>query len=105
MPDENIIKQAFHYEPESMMFNSSGKHDWLQFGSDFVFNVDEKAQIKKYVAGIKEAKIKQERKMRQELDLRIMGLKANERDFQSFGKALIDRIRFYIRAYYGRLRR
>ena len=43
--------------------------------------------------------------MRRELDLRIMALKGGEQEFQAFGKALIERIRFYIKAYYGRLDR
>ena len=34
-----------------------------------------------------------------------MSLKGNEREYQVFGKALIDRLRFYIKAYYGKLDR
>ena len=39
-----------------------------------------------FVKSIKQAKIEQERKMRQELDLRLMAVRGNDREFQAFGK-------------------
>ena len=37
--------------------------------------------------------------------MRLMAVRGNDREFQAFGKQLIERIRFYIRAYHGRLTR
>ena len=105
MPDRNIVNAAFKANPRSMEFRIDESHNWNRFGMDFVFHIDDKETINEYVLGIKQAKIDQERKMRRELDLRVMALKINDQEFQAFGKALLERIRFYIKAYYGRLDR
>lgn len=96
---------AFKVEIDSMEFRQNEHHNWDRFSKEFVFLVDEKKRIKEYVLGIKNAKLEQERKMRKELDLRLMSLKSQDREFHIFGKALLERIRFYIKAYYGKLTR
>ena len=55
--------------------------NWNRFGLDFVFHIEDKETINEYVLGIKQAKIDQERKMRRELDLRVMALKINDQEF------------------------
>lgn len=105
LPDKSIVMRAFRASPKYMEFRNDESHNWGRFGADFIFHVEDKETISEFVRGIKFAKVEQERKMRQDLDLRIMSLKGSEREYQVFGKALIDRVRFYIKAYYGKLDR
>ena len=58
-----------------------------------------KKKIKKFIEVMHEAKIETERKMRYELDYKILRMRT-ERLNQALGSDFIKRIRFFIRKYY-----
>ena len=86
MPDRKIVSEAFKVEVGSMEFRKSDHHNWDRFSKEFVFHVDERQRAVDFVKRIKQAKIEQERKMRHELDLRMLAVRGNDREFQAFGK-------------------
>ena len=49
MPDKSIVMAAFKATPKSMEFRQDESHNWLRFGQDFVFHVDDKEAINEYV--------------------------------------------------------
>ena len=59
-----------------------------------------KKKIKKFIEVMHEAKIETERKMRYELDYKILRMRT-ERLNQALGSDFIKRIRYFIKKYYG----
>ena len=94
------IKSAYLYDMskvDRMYFrdNDNSEVNWQIVANDFVLQND-KLKIKKFIHVVHEVKVEVERKMKFDLDTKILNMRS-ERLYQAFGKKFIARIRSYIR--------
>ena len=84
---------------DAMDFEYENLQDWEFFQNRIVFNREQNQKIKEFIENTQRAKVMAERKMRFDLDQKILQLR-NERLKQSLGKDFIQRLRHYIKGYY-----
>lgn len=100
-PDTNIVKRAYKYDTslvDGMNFKDDFSHNWGVITQDFVIG-NSNHRIKEFLSIVHAAKIETERKMRFQLDLKILNSR-NSRLTQVLGKEFIQRIRYYIKRLY-----
>ena len=73
--------------------------NWGELANDYVLDMTNK-RIKYFLKNTHTAKVETERKMRQELDKRILSMRTEKLN-QNFGLEFVKRIRYYIKAYYA----
>ena len=69
---------------------------WTSFANDFVFNMKENSSVASFVETVQTAKIEVERKMRMELDEKLMEMGVCP-VYLALGEDLVKRLRFYIK--------
>ena len=89
---ENFLMDKMDFEYENMQ-------DWEFMLNRIVFNKSSNQKMKAFIENTQKAKVMAERKMRFDLDSKILSLR-NERLKQSLGKDFIQRLRYYIKGYY-----
>ena len=104
VPDLEPIKSAYLYDMSKVdrMYyrdNENIKTDWKIVANDFVLQND-KLKIKKFIKIVHEVKVEVERKMKFDLDTKILSMRS-ERLYQTLGKKFIARIKSYIRKLYS----
>ena len=80
-----------------MHFEDDQKNTWGTLGDDFVY-VQGKKRVNKFIKTVHNAKIETERKMRQELDYKLLSTKIRRLN-GSLGDNAVRRLQYYITAY------
>ena len=102
MPDKEFVNQVRKQENflmDKMDFEYENMQDWEFLQNRIVFNRSSNQKMKAFIENTQKAKVMAERKMRFDLDSKILSLR-NERLKQSLGKDFIQRLRYYIKGYY-----
>ena len=89
-PDTNIVYRAYSYDTslvDGMTFREDDSHSWDIISQDFVLGVGNQ-RIREFLRIVHGAKIETERKMRFQLDLKILNAK-NDRLSHLLGKDFI----------------
>jgi len=83
---------------DSMYFDSEGKVNWEVLADTFFLNIANKKRVQSFVKTVHAAKIETERKMRVELDRKVVNMRI-EKLASSIGKDFAERIRYYVKKY------
>ena len=101
LPDTDIVDKArgnTQFHMDSMNFEEDTiKNDWNTMGDDFVY-VRGKKRVNKFIKTVHDAKINTERKMRKELDEKLLTTR-NRRLIGSLGDNCMRRLQYYITAF------
>ena len=77
----------------------NAKLDWNVVASDFILHNDKK-RIRKFIQIVHQTKLEVERKMRYELDMKIL-LMRSDRLYDNLGRLFIAKLRCYIKKYHS----
>ena len=101
-PKWKDIDQAYEKNTslvDCMYFKDEDKFQWNVLANDYVLVLKNKSHAQ-YIDNVRDAKLEVERKMRQELDWKILSMRF-DRLYAIIGKDSAKRLRFYIRKYQG----